>query len=71
MRAQETTVGLPVLRLTSPPSTAASVRASHRDLYAVAETIMRSAAPTTRPTTSAERPEPTPNNGVRPSQAAR
>ena len=37
--------GYPLLRLTSPPSTAASVRASHRDLYAVAETIMRSAAP--------------------------
>jgi len=67
MRAQETTVGLPVLRLTSPPSTAASVRASDRDLYAVAETIMRSAAPTKR----GERPEPTPNNGVRPSHAAR
>jgi hypothetical protein len=67
MRAQETTVGLPVLRLTSPPSTAASVRASHRDLYAVAETIMRSAAPTTR----GERPQPTPSSGVRPSHAAR
>jgi hypothetical protein len=43
MRAQETTVGSPVLRLTSPPSTAASERLSNRDGYAVAETIMRSA----------------------------
>src|SRR5687767_2817877 len=56
------TVGSPLLRLTSPPPTVTS----DREGYAVAETIMRSAAHAKR----AERPEPTPN-GARPAHAAR
>jgi hypothetical protein len=56
------TAGSPLLRLTSPSSTAAS----ERERYALAETIMRSAARNTR----GERPESTPN-GVRPTRAAR
>jgi hypothetical protein len=63
MRAQETTVGSPVLRLTSPPETATS----GLEGYAVAETIMRSAARIPR----GERPEPTPNTAVPPAHAAR
>jgi hypothetical protein len=56
------TVGSPLLRLTSPPSAAAS----EREGYAAAETIMRSAARTTR----GERPDMTPN-GARTAPAAR
>ena len=66
MRAQETTVGSPVLRLTTPPETATSGVASGVGGYAVAETIMRSAVHAK----GRERPEPT-LNGARPNSAAR
>lgn len=56
------TVGSPLLRLTNPPATATS----DREGYAVAETIMRSAAHAKR----GRRPAPTPSS-VRPIHAAR
>ena len=55
------TVGPPLLRLTSPSATATSAREG----YAVAETIMRSAAHAKR----GEQPASTPS-GVRPAHAA-
>jgi hypothetical protein len=54
--------GSPLLRLTSPPATATF----DREGYAVAETIMRSAAHAKR----GQRPAPTPSS-VRPAHAAR
>ena len=61
-RLTTSTVGSPLLRLTSPPATATS----DREGYAVAETIMRSAAHAKR----GQRPAPTPSS-VRPARAAR
>jgi hypothetical protein len=62
MRAQETTVGAPVLRLTSPSETSTS----RVEGYAVAETIMRSAVDAK----AGEQPDSGPN-GVGRTPAAR